>query len=426
MTTIFVPTPRSPVATESSSLVLHASAQGSSGSQAISLAEEDAATSEDIARPPRQKFKDPSWMTKNAGERVHIIAHWEVETSTEPVTSTGGYEFLCSYSWKQAARATIYVPGTPAKWTPPALPKQLAQDDGYYWCDQHGHRVPRHQFEPSFQSLAVMNPTVRFNDVDIVANRNTLQKLYKFASFKRGKPFHVELNMVQNTLFIGRKEKKAKTRQECGYGRTFETLFTTEDPQLPQAEGHHRVVRYKFGGLNLVVRIEADGYYPDGEDTDGSPAEFFRNVLKTTTQTTIPHYSPYSTLAIAQGTMVPHNNTLELKSGCGRGAAFEQLWFGRTPYLCCAKHRASSRGLIEAADVIQIKQSEFEAWEEKNQKHLLRLAWFLNELRRISMEKTSRGAAILVMTEKGAPLQIYETTSAFGALPKEIVEQFWD
>ena len=27
--------------------------------------------------PPRQKFKDPSWMTKNAGKRIHLIAHWE-------------------------------------------------------------------------------------------------------------------------------------------------------------------------------------------------------------------------------------------------------------------------------------------------------------------------------------------------------------
>jgi hypothetical protein len=62
----------------------------------------------------------------------------------------------------------------------------------------------------------------------------------------------------------------------------------------------------------------------------------------------------------------------------------------------------------------------------KNQKHLLRLAWFLNELRRITVEGTSLGAAVLVMTEKGAPLQIYEAKGSFGALPKKIIERFWD
>lgn len=388
--------------------------------------DEDVEVHEGLILPPRQKFKDPSWMTKNAGKRIHLIAHWEVEYSEQPVTSTNGYEFLCSYSWKQTTSATMYVPGTPARWTPPTLPKQLSQDRGSHWCDQHGHRVPRHQFEPLFQALAVMNPTVRFSDVDIVINRNTLQKLYKFASFKRGTAFYVDLDMVQKTLFISRREAKAKTTQCSGYGRNFEAVFTTQDPQLPQAEGHHRVIRYKFGGLNLVVRIEADGYYPDGEEDAESPNEFFRNVLGTTRQTAIEHRSPHHTVVIAQGTIVPHNKTLELKSSSSKGAAFEQMWFGRTPYFCCAKHKEGSRGLIEAADVVRLKQGEFEEWEVKNQKHLLRLAWFLHELRRITVEKTSQGAAVLVMTEKGAPLQIYEAKSSFGALPKKIVEQFWD
>lgn len=205
-----------------------------------------------------------------------------------------------------------------------------------------------------------MNPAVRFNVIDIVVNRNTLQKLYNFASFKRGRAFHVDLDMVQNTLFINRREAKAKTQQHSGYGRNFEEAFTTEDPRLPQAEGHHRVICYRFGGLNLVVCIEADGYYSEGQDVEDSPDEFFRNVLGTTMQTTIQHRSPHPTAAIAQGTMVPHNRTLELKSRSSKGAALEQMWFGRTPYLCIAKHREGSRGLIEVADVIRVKQSEFQ------------------------------------------------------------------
>lgn len=93
--------------------MLHTSAQDPCDEIAISHPGEERL--EDSNLPPRQRFKDPSWMTRNAGKRIHLIAHWEVESSYEPVTSAEGYEFLCSYSWKQTATNTIYVPGTPPK-----------------------------------------------------------------------------------------------------------------------------------------------------------------------------------------------------------------------------------------------------------------------------------------------------------------------
>ncbi|KAF3038310.1 hypothetical protein E8E12_005428 [Didymella heteroderae] len=248
------------------------------------------------------------------------------------------------------------------------MPKQLTQDTSFHWCDQHGYRVPRHQFEPVFQALAVMNPAVRLDDVDIV-NYNTLQKLCSFASFKRGQAFYVDLDMVQDTFFIRRREAKAKTKQNSGYGRIFEETFTTEDPGISQAKGHHRIIPYKFGALNLVLRLEADSYYPEDEDIEYSPNDFFRDMLETTTRNSIQHRSPQPTTFIAKGTMVPHNKTLELKSRSSKSAAFEQVLFGRTPYLCIVKHREGSRGLIEAANVVRIKQSEFKEWEARNQKH---------------------------------------------------------
>ena len=168
--------------------------------------------------------------------------------------------------------------------------------------------------------------------------------------------------MFHNTLCISRGEARAKAKQHGGYGQNFESAFITGSPQLPQAEGHHRVICYKLGSLDLIVRIEADGYYADGEESDESPNKFFRDVLGTITQRTIKHYSPRATVVLAQGTMVPYSKTLELKSSSSKCATLEQLWFG------------GSKGLIEAAEVIRLKQAEFEDWEIKNQKHLLRLA----------------------------------------------------
>ncbi|KAF1842879.1 uncharacterized protein K460DRAFT_257533, partial [Cucurbitaria berberidis CBS 394.84] len=270
-----------------------------------------------------------SWMTKNIRKekKVALILHTDVRASSIPVTSAEGYEFLCSYSWKQFVVSTIYVPGTPPRWNPPLLPIQLMKDKGAHWVDQHGDKVPRFQFEPVFQALAIMNPNVRFDDVDIVVNRNTLQKLYSFASFKRSyKQFYIDLDMVGKTLFIGRRERNASTTSPSGYGRNFENKFTSVDPSLVDADGHHRVVRYKLGALNAVVRMEVDGYYevpaaPNdsselNESSSKAPNEFFLNLLGTMepANAAIVHHNPQHTAVIRGGMLVPHNQTLELKS----------------------------------------------------------------------------------------------------------------
>lgn len=251
---------------------------------------------------PRQKFKDPSWMTRNIGRKIYWIAHWEVKANPHKVTSSDGYEFLCSYSWKNTALPSIYVPGVPRVWDPPLTPKQLPKDKGNSWCDQHGHRVPKFQFEPVFQALATMNKLIRFDNVDIVVNRNTLQKLFSFASYRRGEQFHADLNMVGKTLFIGRKERSARVHTDGGFGRSFEEVFTSGYNDFADADGHHRVIRYKLGSLNMVVRIEADGYLPLADPNIHPPTEYFANVFHAIKgNRTISHKAARHTTAIAGG-----------------------------------------------------------------------------------------------------------------------------
>jgi hypothetical protein len=306
---------------------------------------------------PRTKFKNPSWMTKNiTGPRIRLITHFDVQDTDIPVTTTTGYEFLCSYCWKKSAHPTIYVPGTPARWTPPSLPVQLKQDSGYHFVDQHSYRVPKFQFEPIFQSLAIMNPTKQFDDIDIVVNRNTIQKLFAFASSKRHyDAFHVNLDMVGNTLFISRKEKHAQTQQRSGYGRTFESDFTTEDSSLEGVHGHHRVIQYDLGGIQIAIRIEADGYYSSEDLPDiEPPTELpFRNIFNVfePANAVIPWGKDSHAKAIPAGKLTPHHSTCELKSGKGHGGSTrEQIWFGRTPHVLVAKHKGEdSRYIFDCA-----------------------------------------------------------------------------
>ncbi|KAH8707587.1 hypothetical protein GQ44DRAFT_763574 [Phaeosphaeriaceae sp. PMI808] len=362
-----------------------------------------------------RKAKDVSWMTENAGQEIDSIAISEVEASEERVTSSDGYEFLCSYTWKQITEPTIYVPGTPRIFMLPPLPIQLDQDQGQYWNDQHGFRMPRCQFEPVFQALATMNPTIRFNDVDIVINRNTLQAFYDFVCSKQGTFFSVDLNVVGTTLFISRRLKNAKQMTNLGYGHSFERSFTSVDPALTDAEGHYRVIRYKFGGLNLAIRIEVDGYVNESErDDTGLVGRFdkvfdtktsnatelidrphevlgttarndnelvkrFQRLVETATRkdreflehnnalgvtsitvpnTRISFEGPTQTKIINEGNLMSHKKTLEMKSSGRKIDAIKQLWFGRTQYLCICRHK---EGLVSDAEMMHIGSNEFTA-----------------------------------------------------------------
>ena len=285
-----------------------------------------------------------------------------------------------------------------------------------------------------------MNPTVRFDSVDVVVNRNTLQKLHTFAALKRSyRQFYLNLNVVGKTLFVSRMEQHAMERARGGYGRNFENVFTSGDPAVMDAEGHHRVVRYDLGGLNVVVRLEADGYLGDEDllastgtvesegDTSRTPAplnEFFLNLLQTVGlgSAAIAHHNPQHTHVIPRGTLVPHNSSLELKSNNAKPKAKEQIWFGRVPHVVFGRH---DKGLISTVERIDWQQEDFEAWAIKNQRSLRRLVWLLREIRRLVLERTD-GKAVLVAMEKGSPLQVFPMKEGYGALPREVVERFWD
>ncbi|KAF2850040.1 hypothetical protein T440DRAFT_532375 [Plenodomus tracheiphilus IPT5] len=278
-----------------------------------------------------------------------------------------------------------------------------------------------------FQTLAIMNPTVRFDDVDILVNRNTLQKLYRFAEYKRSyTQFFVDLDMVGRAMYIGRREKNTKIQVHAGHGRNFEKMFTTEDQDLVDVDGHHPVVGYQLGGLNIMVRMEADGYYDEKELANSDDAdEFFRNFLGVvgSASEAIPHSDHCHTQIITRGKLMSHNSSLELKCNHPNAESIQQIWFGRVPHTIYGRHKA---GIVGTLEELHWKH-DFQKWATvpQNQVSLRRLVWLLEEMRKLVVEKTN-GHAVLVAMERGAPLQVFQAKQSWGALPREIIERFWE
>ncbi|KAH7392005.1 hypothetical protein DE146DRAFT_722949 [Phaeosphaeria sp. MPI-PUGE-AT-0046c] len=329
---------------------------------------EDIANDAPIDRPAApKKIHDTTWMLTNANEQQIAlgIRLEDVQQSANQVTSKGGHELLCSYSWKQTDSPTIYVPGTPATFTfhdPTKTAIELAADTGLHWIDQHAGRVPTHQFEPVFQALAALQSDERFDDVDIVVNRGSLQQLLKWVNHKSHQAFHLDLDIVGNTLFLGRKVKKPKAASSAdSYGRSFEEFFTIEDPELENADGHHRMLKYDFGGLNMVVRVEADACVPNTEYDIEAPVILHPACDPDSSNGLgISHKGPEVTSVIAKGTLIPQSLMIEPKSNEDTMPK-EQLWFDRTP--SCSLGRIRDNGKFRRLIGKTLSQADAEEWE---------------------------------------------------------------
>lgn len=60
--------------------------------------------------PEKKAFKD-RWLFKGKAESLAVIASSQVQPSETAVSSSGGYDLLCSYNWVKTKDPTVYVPG---------------------------------------------------------------------------------------------------------------------------------------------------------------------------------------------------------------------------------------------------------------------------------------------------------------------------
>jgi hypothetical protein len=115
-----------------------------------------------------------------------------------------------------------------------------------------------------FAALDLMKPDFDFGGVDLVANRNSLRKLLNFASGRVPESFRIDVDLMQSTLFLTRREQSTRNvirgGKNSGYGHNFERAFTEPQKGLEHSSAHHRVTRYQIGDLNCVVRFEVDAW----------------------------------------------------------------------------------------------------------------------------------------------------------------------
>ncbi|KAI3318086.1 hypothetical protein HD806DRAFT_513072 [Xylariaceae sp. AK1471] len=379
------------------------------------------------------------------------ISRRDLQENIIPEATITDVKPLASYSWIEAATPTIAVPGIPPRWSPPTLPRQLPKDTGLVYIAQNAARHPSSPLEPLFRALYTTAPTFDIRTVDVVSDRNNIRKLLSFvnpSSSRNGlEPFTIDIETNGNTVIFSRAETKTKeyigAHEFKGYGHEFEKAYTTSD--ISDSTGHHRIVSYRFCGLNFIIRHEVDGYVKDQaalRPGSGAPAQLPKprtwanhSAVTTRPATSAPTASSQTAASSTQGTetagssltdllgalslgappktstptgskmairqeghSVPLNSTLEIKTRVAHkpisiSDVAPQLWVSQTPKLVRAYHQRGTFPVPQVEDVTV----EIRAWEQQHQTSLKKLAVLIKKILDVARgrDKFGNGSAVV-------------------------------
>ncbi|KAI5841457.1 hypothetical protein DFP73DRAFT_586330 [Morchella snyderi] len=92
------------------------------------------------------------------------------------------FESISSYNWVYGPgkRLKIIVPGYPSCWNPPPLPVTLPPDTGFRMIHQNEYFSPGTPLRPMLRAVYTHRPDYEIRGVDVVTDRSSLLKLFKF------------------------------------------------------------------------------------------------------------------------------------------------------------------------------------------------------------------------------------------------------
>ncbi|KAI1473183.1 uncharacterized protein F4812DRAFT_42053 [Daldinia caldariorum] len=327
-----------------------------------------------------------------------------------PVASITDVKYLSSYNWIESPKPTIAVPGSPPLWAAPKLPQRVNKDSGLIYIAQNAARHPDSPLEPLFRAIYVTDPSFDIRPIDIVTDRNNIRKLLSFVDptvARNGlEEFTINIEVTKNTAIFSRDETETQDiigpNEFKGFGHEFEKACTIN--KIVGSTGHHRIISYRFGGLNVIVRHETDGYVgatagPSSSARKAqSPSDLtsvFDSLSLSPTNTNLGTTTKGSKLIVQRdGQAVPLSSTLEIKTRVSHKPleireVAAQIWVSQTPKLVRAYHQ---RGVFKVPTVEDITP-QIKKWEQDKQVHLRKLALLMRRI--VNVVKNCRESVTL-------------------------------
>ncbi|KIJ16236.1 hypothetical protein PAXINDRAFT_176296 [Paxillus involutus ATCC 200175] len=365
-------------------------------------------------KPPQSNPSvDPRFLLKGLEESVQTFSATSVAAPTS-VVQLKDFKPIASYSWIDATKPTIAVPGSPRVWANTTVTRVPA-DKGVVYIDQNSARMLGHSpLLPLFIAVENIDANFRYGDVDLVTDRNNLRKLLRFVIDLAGK----------TCLFTRREEKNQETISDFrGFGHEYEQAATTATRGCERATGHHRIVSYDFGGLKVLLRFEVDACVAASASSDDELLGAFstlkigsRGAAVTTAPSTV---TPSTTSALSVNltvprTLTPQGNMIEIKTRALKRQidwteVYPQLYLSQTAYLYLAKH---DRGTFQPVEKVQLNGAVLQSHAKEAETSIGKLKVLLKQILDVVGKEGKKGQLSLVC--QGGKLTLYKRTTGSG------------
>ncbi|WEW56459.1 hypothetical protein PRK78_001903 [Emydomyces testavorans] len=306
-------------------------------------------------------------------------------------------EYIASYSWVGQGAPTIIVPGKPPIWNAPTTHRKLKPDRGNFLADPNAARYPRFPIEPAARAVLCQVPEVDTGLVDIFTCASVLGKLFRFIQGDDDKEFRFIVEKVGDTVFFVRKEDSPTQLipNIRGYGHSFLDEYTSWEKDVKDSKSHQRIIKYKFGGLDFLVRFECDGYMK--QDNQASEQQKCSDTLpEALANATLDCAIASSRGEILQvkegGWPVSQEHVFEIKTRSIRSEfdvtdIIPKLWVTQIPKLIVGFH---DRGLFEGRIQVHDMKEKVAKWEKENEQISRKLASLLQDLIDVAKVSTTR------------------------------------
>ncbi|KIW74522.1 hypothetical protein Z517_11292 [Fonsecaea pedrosoi CBS 271.37] len=210
-----------------------------------------------------------------------------------------------------------------------------------------------------------------------------------------------------------------------GYGHMFPEAYTNWDPACIGSQSHQRLVSYSFGGLNLGVRPETDGYFPRKLEDDNQakrPGSYTasgnsKDVASAFARTKVfsddvpSDLTDSKALKVCHGEHVcPQESIFDLKTRAPHNCMdmnemHVRLWVNQVPNFIVAYH---DRGAFKDVQIKDVRAG-VEDWEDNNKETLERLKEVLNLLDVLAQKQVNWRIEILRVAKGN--LAVWSNTS---------------
>jgi hypothetical protein len=241
--------------------------------------------------------------------------------------------------------------------------------------------------EPAIRSIKAMKPDYELQDVDIIGCGNTFGNLLRCVASQQ-RAFRFDLNIIGDTIiFIRRENSPTELIADIqGYGHTFPEKYTTWDKDVGNSCSHQRIISYDFGGLQLLVRSETDGYLKEvatGPQNTGQSAKG-KDLADAFDSMAVGNATPSKTRKLEvrlQGTEISQDKIFDIKTRAvyrpyDMNEILPRLWLNQTPNFLIAYHEF---GLFNKPQVESIRKDILQ-WQNKNSSVLARLHALLKQI----------------------------------------------